>query len=285
MQAMGLVGVPYQWGGNTPTTGFDCSGLVRYVVARAADIILPRTTGQMSKMGVSVSPSEIAPGDLIFFNTDGGKPNSHVGIYVGDYRFVNAPSTGGTVRIDYVTNPYWAKHFNGIRRVAGLNTTPILDTPNTPQQAPSSIMPPRALASVESAPTSLAESAPNAPVAANPYAQSQRNAALTAESRSTLAAAPLRAGENGPVITDPIALEIARADREDEAHDMRSGASAVGTFQNHAEASAADVRPASAYRPPTAGVARSVTSGRIVTPPIAASGNDDDPIARLARGY
>jgi len=284
MQAMGLVGVPYQWGGNTPTTGFDCSGLVRYVVARAADIILPRTTGQMSKMGVSVSPSEIAPGDLIFFNTDGGRPYSHVGIYVGDYRFVNAPSTGGTVRIDYVTNPYWAKHFDGIRRVAGLDTTPILDTPNTPQQAPSSIMPPRAFASVDSAPSSVAQSEPNAPIAASTY-PNERNTTLAAGTQPALAGAPLHAGENGPVITDPIALEIARADRQADVHDMHGTASPISNYQNHADVSTAYARPASAYRPPTADLQRNATSGRIVTPPIAASGNDDDPIARLARGY
>lgn len=117
LEAMSLVGVPYRWGGNTPDSGFDCSGLVRYVVARAADVELPRTTAQMSVRGVAIDPDEVAPGDLIFFNTT-GRPHSHVGIYVGHYRFVNAPSTGGTVRIDYLTNPYWAQRFDGIRRVA-----------------------------------------------------------------------------------------------------------------------------------------------------------------------
>ncbi|HEX7932481.1 MAG TPA: C40 family peptidase, partial [Paraburkholderia sp.] len=118
IQAMSLVGVPYRWGGNTPDSGFDCSGLVHYVVARAASVNLPRTTADMSGRGKSVEPDEIAPGDLIFFNTT-GRAHSHVGIYVGKLRFVNAPSTGGTVRLDYLTNPYWAKRFDGIRRVAG----------------------------------------------------------------------------------------------------------------------------------------------------------------------
>ncbi len=117
IQAMSLVGVPYRWGGNTPASGFDCSGLVRYVMDRAADVNLPRTTADMSSRGVSIEPDQIAPGDLIFFNTT-GRPHSHVGIYVGKLRFVNAPSTGGTVRLDYLTNPYWAKRFDGIRRVA-----------------------------------------------------------------------------------------------------------------------------------------------------------------------
>jgi hypothetical protein len=117
IQAMSLVGIPYRWGGNTPESGFDCSGLVRYVVARSASVNLPRTTADMSERGESIEPDEVAPGDLIFFNTT-GRPHSHVGIYVGKLRFVNAPSTGGTVRIDYLTNPYWAKRFDGIRRVA-----------------------------------------------------------------------------------------------------------------------------------------------------------------------
>ncbi|KAG0161962.1 hypothetical protein DFQ30_004711, partial [Apophysomyces sp. BC1015] len=116
IQAMSLVGVRYRWGGNTPGSGFDCSGLVRYVLARSAGVKLPRTTAEMSLRGQPIQPDEIAPGDLIFFNTS-GRAHSHVGIYVGNMRFVNAPSTGGTVRIDYVTNPYWAKRFDGIRRV------------------------------------------------------------------------------------------------------------------------------------------------------------------------
>lgn len=123
IQAMALVGVPYRWGGNTPDAGFDCSGLVRYVVDRAASVNLPRTTADMSSRGESIEPDEVAPGDLIFFNTT-GRPHSHVGIYVGKLRFVNAPSTGGTVRLDYLTNPYWAKRFDGIRRVAPPKSAP-----------------------------------------------------------------------------------------------------------------------------------------------------------------
>jgi hypothetical protein len=123
IQAMALVGVPYRWGGNTPEAGFDCSGLVRYVVDRAASVNLPRTTADMSVRGESIEPGEVAPGDLIFFNTT-GRPHSHVGIYVGKLRFVNAPSTGGTVRLDYLTNPYWAKRFDGIRRVAPPKSPP-----------------------------------------------------------------------------------------------------------------------------------------------------------------
>ncbi|MDR7006401.1 MULTISPECIES: NlpC/P60 family protein [Paraburkholderia] len=136
IQAMSLVGVPYRWGGNTPDSGFDCSGLVRYVVSRAASVNLPRTTADMSGRGESVEPDEIAPGDLIFFNTT-GRAHSHVGIYVGKLRFVNAPSTGGTVRLDYLTNPYWAKRFDGIRRVAGPAAKPVpFDAPSYQAAAP-----------------------------------------------------------------------------------------------------------------------------------------------------
>src|ERR1700752_3715109 len=82
IQAMSLVGIPYRWGGNTPDSGFDCSGLVHYVVQRAASVNLPRTTADMSLRGDTIDPDQIAPGDLIFFNTS-GRPHSHVGIYVG----------------------------------------------------------------------------------------------------------------------------------------------------------------------------------------------------------
>ncbi len=147
IQAMSLVGIPYRWGGNTPDSGFDCSGLVRYVVSRAASVNLPRTTADMSGRGESIEPDEIAPGDLIFFNTT-GRAHSHVGIYVGKLRFVNAPSTGGTVRLDYLTNPYWAKRFDGIRRVAAPAAAPApFDTPSyqaaTPQPERVAPVPPR----------------------------------------------------------------------------------------------------------------------------------------------
>jgi hypothetical protein len=138
IQAMSLVGVPYRWGGNTPDSGFDCSGLVRYVVLRAASVNLPRTTAEMSGRGETIEPDEIAPGDLIFFNTT-GRAHSHVGIYVGKLRFVNAPSTGGTVRLDYLTNPYWAKRFDGIRRMAGPAAAPApFDTPSYQAAVPQS---------------------------------------------------------------------------------------------------------------------------------------------------
>ena len=131
IQAMSLVGTPYRYGGNTPDAGFDCSGLVRYVVSRAANVSLPRTTEAMGTRGTTLDRSEVASGDLVFFNTT-GRANSHVGIYVGQNRFVHAPSSGGTVRLEDMGKPYWASRYNGARRVvAGA-----INLPATPVPAP-----------------------------------------------------------------------------------------------------------------------------------------------------
>lgn len=115
--AVGLVDIPYRYGGNTPRGGFDCSGLIVYVYNKAAGIKLPRTIQAMSTVGRSVDNQPPAPGDLVFFNTTGEK-YSHAGIYVGQGRFVHAPSTGGTVRLEYITSPYWAAKFTEARRIA-----------------------------------------------------------------------------------------------------------------------------------------------------------------------
>jgi cell wall-associated NlpC family hydrolase len=114
--AVGLVDVPYRFGGNTPKGGFDCSGLIVYVYNKAAGIKLPRTIQLMSNQGRSIDGQPPAPGDLVFFNTTGEK-YSHAGIYVGQGRFVHAPSAGGTVRLDYITTPYWAAKFTEARRI------------------------------------------------------------------------------------------------------------------------------------------------------------------------
>lgn len=117
IHAIGLVGVPYKWGGNTPAGGFDCSGLVVYVVYRAKGLKLPRTVAEMSRYGQDVDTDQRLPGDLIFFNTT-GHPFSHVGIYVGKNRFVHAPNEGGTVRIESLLSSYWAPRLTSIRRLA-----------------------------------------------------------------------------------------------------------------------------------------------------------------------
>lgn len=115
MLALGQLGVPYAYGGAHPTGGFDCSGLVGYVYRQATGISLPRTTQELARTGRKVSTSELEPGDLVFYNTL-GRRHSHVGIYLGDQRFVHAPSSGGVVRIEDMRLPYWRKRYNGARR-------------------------------------------------------------------------------------------------------------------------------------------------------------------------
>lgn len=113
--AISLVGTPYRYGGNTPQGGFDCSGLVGYVYRQGAGLNLPRTTAQISRAEAKrVRWGQLVSGDLVLFGS--GKV-THIGIYVGDGRFVHAPSTGGTVRLDRLTDAYWIKRFQGGRRL------------------------------------------------------------------------------------------------------------------------------------------------------------------------
>lgn len=116
-RALGLVGTPYRWGGNTPDSGFDCSGLIGFVYRDAANIALPRTTHDLIGMRApNVAKAALQSGDLVFFATEGARV-SHAGIYVGEGRFVHAPATGGTVRLDYLNNPYWARTYRDAKRV------------------------------------------------------------------------------------------------------------------------------------------------------------------------
>ena len=116
MRAIGLVGTPYTYGGNTPQTGFDCSGLVAYVYRDMLDLRLPRTSRELAGVqGPRISPEKLAAADLVFFGSKGNV--SHVGIYIGEGRFVHAPSTGGTVRLDHLDGPYWRDHYSGAKRV------------------------------------------------------------------------------------------------------------------------------------------------------------------------
>lgn len=110
-RAIALVGTPYHWGGNTPQGGFDCSGLVDYIYRNAANILLPHSSSAMASMGGNKlkQMDELASGDLVFFGS--GRGISHVGVYVGKGRFVHAPNSGGTVRLDDIDGPYWRQHF------------------------------------------------------------------------------------------------------------------------------------------------------------------------------
>ncbi|NQD91624.1 C40 family peptidase [Pseudomonas sp. CrR25] len=118
-RALGLVGTPYRYGGNTPDGGFDCSGLIGYVYRDAAGIRLPRSTRELSALRApTISGRDgLQSGDLVFFATNGGRQVSHAGIYVGDGRFVHAPSSGGTVRLDSLSNSYWQRTYLDAKRV------------------------------------------------------------------------------------------------------------------------------------------------------------------------
>ena len=116
VQALAFLGVNYKWGSSNPERGFDCSGLVTHVFQQVAGIVLPRNSQGMSKVGEKIDKSDLQPGDLVFFNTR-KRPNSHVGIYIGDERFVHAPSRGGEVEISDMQESYWKKRFNGARRL------------------------------------------------------------------------------------------------------------------------------------------------------------------------
>ena len=115
-RAIGLVGTPYRYGGNTPESGFDCSGLVDYVFHDVAGITLPRTAHEIGEINApQVKRSQLEAGDLVLFR--GAHEVSHVGIFVGRGRFVHAPNEGGTVRLDYLDAPYWNEHYSGALRI------------------------------------------------------------------------------------------------------------------------------------------------------------------------
>jgi cell wall-associated NlpC family hydrolase len=115
LHARRQIGAPYRYGGSSPQHGFDCSGLVRYVYKQAG-IVLPRTTEAMSEVGFPVTISELEPGDLVFFDTR-RKPFSHVGIYIGERRFIHAPASGGVVQLVDMRARYWHTRYVGARRV------------------------------------------------------------------------------------------------------------------------------------------------------------------------
>ncbi|MFT0532343.1 C40 family peptidase [Castellaniella hirudinis] len=118
MTALSLLETQYRYGGSRPAQGFDCSGLVQYVFSQATRTALPHNTGQIARLSRPVARSRLQPGDLVFFDTL-GRPNSHMGIYLGEGRFINAPSTGGRVRVDSLENPYYRKHFQSVGTLFG----------------------------------------------------------------------------------------------------------------------------------------------------------------------
>lgn len=117
--ALSLVGIDYRWGGTTPAQGFDCSGLIRYVFQETTGVALPRTARSLASLGARVTRSELVPGDLVFFNTRHAA-FSHVGIYLGNDRFIHAPSRGGEVGVAVLSSAYWKKRYDGARRLVGV---------------------------------------------------------------------------------------------------------------------------------------------------------------------
>ncbi|WP_374324847.1 C40 family peptidase [Azonexus sp.] len=114
MLAMGLIDTGYRFGGKNPEAGFDCSGMVAYVFAKAAGVKVSGSAADIARRGRAVSRHDLQPGDLVFFNTM-NRPFSHVGIYIGEQRFVHAPSTNGRVRIERLDSEYFARRYEAAR--------------------------------------------------------------------------------------------------------------------------------------------------------------------------
>jgi cell wall-associated NlpC family hydrolase len=116
-QALDQLGIKYRFGGNNPKMGFDCSGLVYFSANESMGMKLPRRSVDQARSGQAVKKEDLVLGDLVFFNTRGSK-NSHVGIYLGNNLFVHAPSRNGVVTVVDMTQQYWAKRYNGARRIS-----------------------------------------------------------------------------------------------------------------------------------------------------------------------
>ena len=146
ISAMNFLGVPYRRGGDSSDTGFDCSGFTRHIYENSLGLLLPRKADEQAKASglAPVKRNDLKPGDLVFFNTL-RRTFSHVGIYVGDDKFIHAPKPGGEVRVESLDVRYWAKRFTGARRATTLPAAPIAPAAIT-EAAP--VAPPTAAPSV-----------------------------------------------------------------------------------------------------------------------------------------
>ena len=113
---MGLLGVAYRYGGTSASTGFDCSGFMQYIFRKAFAVNLPRTSAEQANVGVAVNRSQLQPGDMVFFRTVGSRI-SHVGMYIGNDRFIHAPRTGKNIEITSLSHKYWSSKYAFARRV------------------------------------------------------------------------------------------------------------------------------------------------------------------------
>ena len=118
--AMGLLGVAYRWGGTSVRTGFDCSGFMQHIFRKAFAVNLPRTSAEQARVGTYVARSDLQPGDMVFFRTAGSRI-SHVGMYIGNDRFIHAPRTGKRIEITSLSNRYWSARYATARRVKRQN--------------------------------------------------------------------------------------------------------------------------------------------------------------------
>lgn len=136
VNALSFLGVKYHYGGDSARSGFDCSGFVRYVYQETLGTVLPHNAAQQAREGEKIPESQLKPGDLVFFNTL-RRAFSHVGIYIGDGQFIHSPRPGQTVRIENLDSPYWAKRFDGARRIMTSPQTEIAQ--DDPGSSPSDI--------------------------------------------------------------------------------------------------------------------------------------------------
>ena len=134
LSAMNFLGVPYRRGGSSPEQGFDCSGFTRHIFEASLGLVLPHRADEQARLAglLSVAKDELKPGDLVFFNTM-RRAFSHVGIYVGEGKFIHAPRTGGAVRVEDMRQAYWAKRFNGARRAEQDSAPPEIGARLTPR--------------------------------------------------------------------------------------------------------------------------------------------------------
>ena len=156
--ALGLIGIRYKWGGATPDTGLDCSGLVQFVFQQATGVTLPRSAREMSRLGDKIALADLRPGDLVFFNTR-RFAFSHVGIYLGDNRFIHAPRRGREVEVATIDRSYWQKRFDGARRLIGV-LPEMMPSLVASAAAAELVPPPLTDTPVELAPARAPESAP-----------------------------------------------------------------------------------------------------------------------------
>ena len=128
ISAMNFIGVRYRRGGNSADEGFDCSGFTRHIFENSLGLVLPRRADEQARDGAltQVTRDALQPGDLVFFNTM-KRAFSHVGIYVGDGKFIHAPRSGAQVRIERIDDRYWARRFNGARRAEATTSVPTSD--------------------------------------------------------------------------------------------------------------------------------------------------------------